>query len=394
MMFRGTALLLLVLVNNVDGLAIPGPQVATPVARTTAPPQQTRTPPPPVAADRPMPLPFGAVAEEAEVQATEGRIAGTHNQLAGNNWWDRAGQIQTYESITRSTGAFSTYTESQMAPHTPKIDGFEPRRVAGEHNQQATGNWWDRPGQVRSHGDIKGSTGAFATYTESQKAPHSPKNDGFEPRRVAGEHNQQATGNWWDRPGQVRSHGEIKGSTGAFATYTESQKAPHSPKNDGFEPRRVAGEYNQQATGNWWDRPGQVRSHEDIKGSTGAFTTYTESQRAPHAPKDDGFEPRRVAGSHNQQATGNWWDRPGQVRSHEDIKGSTGAFATYTESQRAPHAPKNDGFEPRRVAGEYNQQATGNWWDRPGRINSHDSINSSSGTFASHTDMIRAQQNQ
>merc|ERR1712176_1429715 len=146
------------------------------------------------------------------------------------------------------TGVFSTYTEANMGPYTPKVNGPEPTRVAGDYNQQATGNWWDRAAPVETHDSIQAKggkgTGVFSTYTEANMGGYTPKVNGPEPARMAGGYNQQATGNWWDRAGPIQTHDSIPGTgTGAFSTYTEANAGDYTPKNAGPEPARMAGGY-------------------------------------------------------------------------------------------------------------------------------------------------------
>lgn len=396
MIFRSAVLLVALAASDVNGLSSSTSYLSN-MGKTAAPPAVGG---PAVEGARPMPPPHGAIVEE-----TEGRVPGAYMQQAHSNWWDQRGPIQTHESIkSGGTGAFATYTEACAEPYSQKVDGPEPARVAGSYNQQATGNWWDRCGPVQTYDSIQRQggegTGAFSTCTEANMGPYTPKVNGPEPTRVAGSYNQQATGNWWDRAGSVETHDSIQAKgegTGAFSTYTEASMGPYTPKVNGPEPARVAGSYNQQATGNWWDRAGSVETHDSIQAKggkgTGVFATYTEANMGECKPQVSGPEPARVAGSYNQQATGNWWDRAGSVQTHGSIPGTgTGAFSTYTEASMGDYAPKNDGPEPTRMAGSYNQQATGNWWDRRGPIQTHDSIpGTGAGAFSTYTDMVREQ---
>ena len=163
----------------------------------------------------------------------------------------------------------------------------------------------------------------FAPWTEAaapagREMPPPYGNVAPIPDRVAGAYNQQATGNWWDRRQEINSHSDINTSAG-FPTYTDMNKGPAVP------------EYERR-TGKWWDRPGDVNTHGDINTSAG-FNTYTDTNKGPAIPKDDGPNPMRVAGAYNQQATGNWWDRRQEINSHDDIKTSAG-FPTYTDIMR------------------------------------------------------------
>jgi len=205
--------------------------------------------------------------------------------------------------------------------------------------------------------------------------------------RIPGTHNQAPGNKWWEPAGMYGTHSSIKTSSGIFQTYTDAMKNDYNPKTDGPSPPRVAGAYNQQATGNWWDRAAQVQTHSSIQTSNG-FQVYSDSLRGPDKAKDDGPNPPRVAGAYNQQSYGNWWDRPGQINTHESIKTSNG-FQVYSDSMKGPGKAKDDGPEPARISGAYNQQATGNWWDRPGKILTHDTIQGSSGTFQVYSDVLR-----
>jgi len=311
-MVRSSILLLAAfgLVQNADAFSAPIPQASVKVDATAE--KAVEAPP---AEERGMPPPYGAVSPV--VEATEGRMPGTHNQPPGNKWWEPAGMYGTHASIKTSTGTFQTYTDAMKNPYNPKISGPNPSRVPGAYNQQATGNWWDRP--------VKTDAGTFQTYTDVMKNPYNPKISGPNPSRVPGAYNQQATGNWWDRP--------VKTDAGTFQTYTDVMKNPYNPKISGPNPSRVPGAYNQQATGNWWDRPAQVQTHDSIKTSNG-FQVYSDALRGEGKAKIDGPEPERISGSYNQQATGNWWDRAGKIQTHETITGSSGNFQVYSDMMR------------------------------------------------------------
>jgi len=292
--------------------------------------------PPP--ADREMPTPYGNVAPP--------RVAGAYNQQATGNWWDRRQEINSHSDIKTSNG-FPTYTEMNKGPAVPETE-------------RRSGKWWDAPGDINTHGDIRTSAG-FTTYTDTNKGPTIPETE-------------RRSGKWWDAPGDINCHGDINVSAG-FTTYTDTQQGPHKPKIDGPNPVRVSGAYNQQATGNWWDRRQEINSHSDINTSAG-FPTYTDMNKGPAIPE-------------TERRSGKWWDAPGDVRSHSDIRTSAG-FPTYTDTQQGPHKPKIDGPNPVRVSGAYNQQATGNWWDRRQEINSHSDIKTSNG-FPTYTDVMREQ---
>mmetsp|Transcript_21167 Transcript_21167/g.31981 ORF Transcript_21167/g.31981 Transcript_21167/m.31981 type:complete len:268 (-) Transcript_21167:188-991(-) len=263
-MVRSSILLLAAfgLVQNADAFSAPIPQASVKVDATAE--KAVEAPP---AEERGMPPPYGAVSPV--VEATEGRMPGTHNQPPGNKWWEPAGMYGTHASIKTSTGTFQTYTDAMKNPYNPKISGPNPSRVPGAYNQQATGNWWDRP--------VKTDAGTFQTYTDVMKNDYNPKINGPNPPRVAGAYNQQATGNWWDRPAQVQTHDSIKTSNG-FQVYSDALRGEGKAKIDGPEPERISGAYNQQATGNWWDRRQEINSHNDINTSAG-FPTYTDIMR-------------------------------------------------------------------------------------------------------------------
>mmetsp|Transcript_21168 Transcript_21168/g.31983 ORF Transcript_21168/g.31983 Transcript_21168/m.31983 type:complete len:221 (-) Transcript_21168:188-850(-) len=213
-MVRSSILLLAAfgLVQNADAFSAPIPQASVKVDATAE--KAVEAPP---AEERGMPPPYGAVSPV--VEATEGRMPGTHNQPPGNKWWEPAGMYGTHASIKTSTGTFQTYTDAMKNPYNPKISGPNPSRVPGAYNQQATGNWWDRPAQVQTHDSIKTSNG-FQVYSDALRGEGKAKIDGPEPERISGAYNQQATGNWWDRRQEINSHNDINTSAG-FPTYTD-----------------------------------------------------------------------------------------------------------------------------------------------------------------------------
>jgi len=269
-MVRSSILLLAAfgVVQNADAFSAPIPQASVKVDAPAA--EEAVEAPPAAVEEREMPPPYGAVSSPV-VEATEGRMPGTHNQPPGKKWWEPAGMYGTHASIKTSTGTFQTYTDAMKNDYNPKISGPNPSRVPGAYNQQATGNWWDRP--------VKTDAGMFQTYTDVMKKDYNPKINGPNPARVAGAYNQQATGNWWDRPAQVQTHESIKTSNG-FQVYSDSLRGDDGKaKIDGPEPTRISGAYNQQATGNWWDRAGKIQTHETITGSSGNFQVYSDMMR-------------------------------------------------------------------------------------------------------------------
>eukprot|EP00548_Thalassiothrix_antarctica_P009782 CAMPEP_0194159076 /NCGR_PEP_ID=MMETSP0152-20130528/77627_1 /TAXON_ID=1049557 /ORGANISM="Thalassiothrix antarctica, Strain L6-D1" /LENGTH=222 /DNA_ID=CAMNT_0038868595 /DNA_START=129 /DNA_END=797 /DNA_ORIENTATION=- len=217
---------------------------------------------PPPRLDRPMPPPHGTVVEAphgAVVEAphgavVEGRIPGSHGQMAGDSWHDRAGNPGHHTTINTSHGTFSTYTDACKEPRMPLREDPAPTRVAGGYNQQATGSWWDRAGQVQSHDTIDTSAGTFNSYTEAC-APASKSSN-----------QQDSAGGWWDRAGQVQSHNTIDTTAGTFNSYTEAC-APDSKSSN-----------QQDSAGGWWDRAGAVQSHDTIDTSAG-FRTHTDISR-------------------------------------------------------------------------------------------------------------------
>mmetsp|Transcript_21125 Transcript_21125/g.31305 ORF Transcript_21125/g.31305 Transcript_21125/m.31305 type:complete len:282 (-) Transcript_21125:183-1028(-) len=277
MKVQSTILLIaLGLVQNADAFSAPvDPKVAVQTGAPPAPEAVVVEEAPP--ARESIPTPYGKARPLND--AIEGRYPGSHNQVAGGKWWEPAGMYGTHSSIKTSSGTFSTYTDAMKNQYNPKIDGPNPPRVAGAYNQQATGNWWDRAAPVQTHNTIKTSNG-FQVYSDSLKTSDGkPKIDGPNPPRVAGAYNQQASGNWWDRAAQVQTHNTIQTSNG-FQVYSDSLKTNDGKaKDDGPEPSRISGAYNQQATGNWWDRPGKILTHDTIQGSSGTFQVYSDVLR-------------------------------------------------------------------------------------------------------------------
>lgn len=211
--------------------------------------------------------------------------------------------------------------------------------------------------------DALSSSPAYSYQVAAGRAPPQergnmpPPDRAMPPPRGAvepGTYDRPAGSNWWDRAGNPGSHAAITTSSGTFSTFTDTCKEPNFPMREGPEPARIAGGYNQQATGSWWDRAGAIRSHESIGTSAGTFNSFTEScTRGPEA---------------SQPSTGNWWDSPGPIRSHNTIDTSAGTFRSQTESYaRGPGA---------------SQPSAGNWWDSPGPIRSHNSIDTTAGTKA------------
>lgn len=248
--------------------------IAPPQARAPPPPP----PPTPQADGNVMAPPYGAVAMNSQMEATEGRIPGSYKQAQGGNWWDQAGNPGTYQSINTSSGNFLTYTEAEAQrrfsqPINNNI-APEPSRIPGSYNQQATGNWWDRAGTFKTHQSINTSSGTFTTYTEANREPVSFNQN----------YNHGPNGDWWDRAGNPGSHGSINTSAG-FETYTDAQERRRNLEpaivgtNRDPEPVREAGSYNQQGTSSWWDRPGSFNSYDSIRGSSGTFQTHTDMIR-------------------------------------------------------------------------------------------------------------------